>query len=416
VSWFLLLGILSSGGVNLLKFSGVVSPPTASYITQGIRYAEEVDAECLIIQIDTPGGLDESMRQIIKGIMDARVPVVSWVAPAGARAASAGVFIVLSSHIAAMASGTNIGAAHPVALGGEMDSTMIEKVTNDAVAYIRGIAESRGRNAEWAERSVRESISSSAQEAHSLRVVDLVVNSLPELLEALDGRRVRLDSGYRVLKTSGAEVHERPMPWYQRFLAVLANPNVAYILLILGIYGILFEFQNPGAIFPGAVGAVSLILAFYSLQILPVNYAGVALIALALILFVLEFYITSYGMLTLGGTTALVLGSLLLFNSPQSSFRVSTTLIIVVAALAAGFLILVLCFGVRAHLRRPITGKEGLVGGIGIAKTELSPSGTVLVQGELWQATSNEPVAKDEPVEVIGIEGMVLKVKPTKRR
>lgn len=415
MKWLILFGLLGAGEVDYLKLSGVVSPATASYITQAIRRAERGNVECVVIEIDTPGGLDESMRQIVKVIMGAKVPVVSWVHPAGARAASAGVFIVLASHVAAMTPGTNIGAAHPVAIGGTLDSAAVEKVVNDAVAYLRGIAQERGRNERWAERAVRESISSSAKEAHSLRVVDLVVSSRAELLEQIDGRRVRTEAGERVLRTKGVQVREVPMTWYQRILAILANPNIAYILLILGIYGIIFELQNPGAVFPGVVGALSLILAFYSLHILPVNYAGVALIALAIILFILELYITSYGLLTLGGVTALILGSLLLFQTPHPWFQVSTWLIIVVAVLAGGFLLLLLGFGVRAHLRRPITGKEGMIGAKGVTKTQLRLSGMVMVQGELWQATSDQPVEKGEPVEVIGVEGMVLKVKPIRR-
>jgi len=399
--------------VAVLKFSGVVGPVSAQFITEGIKRAESEHSECFVIEMDTPGGLDESMREIIKAIFASKVPVVTYVYPPGGRAASAGVFILLASHIAAMAPGTNVGAAHPVAMGDQkMDSTMAEKVTNDAVAYIKSIAEKRGHNVDWAELAVRKSISSSETEALKSKVIDLVAPSLNDLLDKLDGRTVVLESGERVLHTRGAQVKFFEMNLLQKILAIITNPNVAYILLLLGTYGLFFELQNPGAIFPGVVGGICLILAFYALHLLPVNYAGLALIILAILMFILEVKVTSHGILAIGGITSMVIGSLLLFESPQPFYHLSLPVIIGAVVVTALFFILIVGFAIRAHLRKPVTGREGLLGEVGIAKTDLHPSGTILVHGELWNAVSvSGNIREGEAVEVIKISGgMTLEV------
>lgn len=398
--------------VWVLRFSGPIGPVSAKYITNGVEKANDAKAECLILEMDTPGGLDESMREIIQAILQSAIPVITYVYPSGARAASAGVFITLASHVAAMAPGTNIGAAHPVAMGGkEMDEEMKEKVTNDAAAYIKSIAEKRQRNMKWAEDAVRKSVSATEKEALKLRVIDLVAGSLEELIEKLDKRKVKLDGKEIILQTASAKIKKVGMTPVQRFLYLLTNPNIAYILLLLGIYGLFFELQNPGAIFPGVVGGICLILAFYSLQLLPVNYAGLALIVLAIIMFILEIKVTSYGLLTIGGIAALFFGSILLFESPVPFFRPSILLIAAAAIITAAFFALIVGLGIRAHLRKPITGKEGLVNEIGFAQTDLNPSGVVMVSGELWSAESGSgEIKKNEKVKVVEVKGMNIKV------
>ncbi len=398
--------------VAVLKFSGVVGPVSAQFITEGIRRAEYQNMECFILEMDTPGGLDESMREIIQKIFAAKVPVVVYVYPPGGRAASAGAFILLASHVAAMAPGTNVGAAHPVAMGDQkMDETMQEKVTNDAAAYIKSIAEKRGRNIGWAVEAVRKSISSSETEALKEKVIDLVAPSLNDLLDKLDGRTVMLESGDRILHTRDAQVKFIAMNVRQKILAIITNPNIAYILLLLGIYGLFFELQSPGAIFPGVVGGICLILAFYALHLLPVNYAGLALIILAILMFILEVKVTSHGILAIGGITSMVIGSLLLFESPQPYYHLSLPVIIGAVGITALFFIFIIGFAIRAHLRKPVTGKEGLLVEKGVAKTDLNPQGTILVHGELWNAVSVSGIIKEgEEVVVAKVVGMTLEV------
>jgi len=396
----------------LLRFSGPIGPVVARYIVSGIEKAQSEKAQLVILAMDTPGGLDESMREMVKTILNSKIPIIGYVYPAGARAASAGVFIMMASHIAAMAPGTNIGAAHPVAMGGkEIDSVMQDKVTNDAVAYLKSIAHQRKRNEDWAEKAVRQSVSATENEALKLKIIDLVARSIEELIQALNNRVVSIDDQKIILSTTAAKIKNYDMSPTQRFLFLLTNPNIAYILLLLGIYGLFFELQNPGAIFPGVIGGIALVLAFYSFQMLPVNYAGLALIILGIIMFILEIKITSYGLLTIGGITSLFLGSLLLFESPLPFFRPSIVLLIVAAVVTALFFALIVGLGIRAHLRKPTTGKEGLVGAIGIASEDLNPSGTIMVEGELWSAESvSGLIEKGEKVKVLEVKGMLLKV------
>ncbi|RKY60722.1 MAG: nodulation protein NfeD, partial [Candidatus Latescibacterota bacterium] len=326
--------------------------------------------------------------------------------------ASAGVFVTLAAHIAAMAPGTNIGAAHPVMLGGErMGKEMSEKVTNDAVAYIKAIAERRGRNQKWAEDAVRKSISSTPEEALKAGVIDVIAEDLEELLEKIDGRKVKLPSGEKVLHTKGAKIVEIRMSFRDKILQTLSNPNIAYILLILGFYGLIFELSNPGAILPGVIGGICIILAFYALQMLPVNYAGLLLILLGLGLLIADIKVPSYGLLTVGGIVSMTLGSLMLFRTPGSFLSVSWPVILAAVITTAAFFIFAIGMAIKARLTKPVSGKEGLIGERGVARTPLEPSGMVLVHGELWQAKSDEPVGEGEEVEVVAVEGLKLKVK-----
>lgn len=409
---FLLLGV---NDVFIADLDGVISPASSSYLIRVIGAAEEESASCLIFKIDTPGGLDLSMREITKRILNAKIPVVVYVAPKGARAASAGVFILYAGHVAAMSPGTNVGAAHPVGMGGEkMDSVMIEKVTNDAVAYIKSLAKERGRNERWAEQSVRESASIDAETALDLNVIDLIADDEQDLMGKLEGRKVRVSGQSVVLLLGRSETRQVKMTLRERLLLLLTNPNIAYVLLLLGIYGLFFELQNPGMIFPGVVGGICLILGFYSLHLLPVNYAGVALIVLSAILFILEIYIVSHGFLTIGGIVALVFGSLILFESDVPYLRVSWEVIMLVVIVIAAFVIFLLTLGVRAQFSRKVTGSEGLAGEVGMATTDITPQGgTVYVHGEYWSAISGGLIKKGKKVRVIEVKDMTLRVEET---
>jgi len=407
------LFILSSTPVDLVEFEGVIGPVTAEFLTKSISKAEKEKAQLVIIALDTPGGLDESMRIIVKKILNADVPVCVFVYPPGARAASAGVFITLAAHIAAMAPGTNIGAAHPVTMGQKVDTTLIEKITNDAVAYIKSIAKKRGRNVKWAELAVRESKSSTAKEALSQNVVDLVAENIEDLLKKIDGKVVKLASGREVkLETKEAKVNKIKMGLRERILAIISNPNIAYILLILGFYGLIFELSHPGAILPGVIGAISLILAFYAFQTLPVNYAGVLLILLAMVLFIAEVKVQSHGLLGLGGVISLLLGSLMLFETGVPYLSLSWSTIITVLILTLIFFFFVIAKGIQALKKKPETGVEGLLGLQGVAKSDITnKDGVVLVHGELWKAISESQIKEGEEVVVIGTRGLTLIVK-----
>ncbi len=403
--------------VHIMTLDGVINPVATDFIRTGIETAEKEDSECLIIQMDTPGGLMKSMQEIVKDIMASPVPVVVYVAPPGSRAGSAGVFITLAAHIAAMAPGTNIGAAHPVNLGMSADTsgTMMEKITNDAVAFIRSIAEKRGRNADWAEKAVRESASVPASEALKLHVVDVIAENVDSLLAWMDGRKVDVLSGEKVLHTANAEKRFIKMSLRFKILNVISDPNIAYILLLIGIYGIFFELYNPGAILPGVVGGISLILAFYALHTLPVNYAGLLLILFAVILFVAEIKIPSYGMLTVGGIVSFVLGSLMLFKGPVPFLTISWKLIAFAAALTALFFLFAVGMGIRAQRKKSVTGREGLIGEVGVALENFNQGrGQVSIHGEIWKAKSEDKIRKGEDVKVVATEGLNIIVKKLK--
>jgi membrane-bound serine protease (ClpP class) len=358
--------------VMVATYEGVINPVTAEYLHDALVAAEQAKAQALILQLDTPGGLDTSMRLIIKDFTGASVPVVVYVAPSGGRAASAGVFLTLAAHVSAMAPGTNIGAAHPVAMGGEMDKTMKEKVENDAVAYIKSIAEQRGRNVAWAEDAVRKSVSATEREALKLKIIDLVADDLTDLLQKLDNRKVMIGPNTVLLHTKETAVIHYAMGWRLELLKALSDPNIAYLLMTIGSIGLLAELYNPGAVLPGVVGAISLILAFYSLQSLPVNYAGVLLILLGIVFFVLEATVTSYGVLAIGGVVSMVLGSLMLIKTDAPFLQISWAVIIPVVTTAAAFSLLIVGMGVRAMRSRPVSGREGMVGLVPCRRKERS--------------------------------------------
>ncbi|MFQ5847154.1 MAG: nodulation protein NfeD [Candidatus Methylomirabilales bacterium] len=405
-------GHAASPSVYVAEVEGIISPSTADFIVGAIHKAEQVQAQALIIELDTPGGLDLSMRAIIKEILRSPVPVVVYVSPGGARAASAGAFITIAAHVAAMTPGTNIGAAHPVQMGGgKMDEEMAKKVENDAAAYIRGLADRRGRNAKWAEKAVRESVSITAKEALTLKVIDLIADDRADLLAKIDGRTVVTGAGKITLKTKAATLVEVEMSFRDKVLKVISNPTIAYMLLILGMAGLYFELSNPGAILPGVLGGISLILAFYALQTLPINFAGLILIILGVLLFIAELQVVSHGVLTAGGIAAMLLGSLMLIDSPAPFLRISLSAIIGVTAATAAFFFLVIGAAIRVHRRQPVTGREGLIGQRGVARTALKPEGQIFVVGEIWNAKCDEAVESGGHVEVTGIAGLTLQVR-----
>ena len=405
-----------SSTIYVLRVEGTINPILVDYIERGIDQAEENNATACIIQLDTPGGLDTAMRDIVKEIVNAQVPVVVYVSPSGARAASAGVFITIAAHVASMAPNTSIGAAHPVSIGAEgeqqVSETMEEKVVNDAAAYIRSIAEAHGRNMEWAEKAVRESVSATEQEALELNVIDMVAPNLDALISQLDGREVNLLDGRVVtLKTHGATIRNVDMSTIEDFLYTIADPNIAYILLSLAMLGIFVEITNPGLIFPGVVGAICLLMAFYALGMLPVNYAGVLLIVLAFGLFVAEVFTTTFGLFTAGGVTALVIGSLILFKGGSTLFQVSPWLIAGVTIFIGGLFAFVVNRVIHAHRKQASTGREELIGKKAIVKVALQPEGTVFLKGERWIAVSKEgPVKPGEEVIITGVDGLTLQV------
>ena len=441
---------------------GPISPVSADYIQKQVEKAEDDGTDLVILQLDTPGGLMASTRQIVKVLFGARVPVAVYVAPPGARAASAGVFITMAAHVAAMAPGTNIGAAHPVNIGGgnpfspkketpeeekrgegdkteegkegrgeeESDSkpgtrnsepesgapaaddadVMGQKVLNDTVAFVRSIAEKQGRNADWAEKAVRESVSVTETEALELNVIDIIAEDIDELLAAMDGMSVKVSGEEVVLAVKGGTVIDRPMGWRHRVLGALSDPNVAYILMMLGIYGLFFELANPGVILPGVLGGIFLILAFFSFQVIPINYAGFLLILVAVILFILEVKVVSYGMLSVGGIASLFLGSIMLFESADPYYKLSLSLVIGVTAFTALFFVVGLGLAIRVQRKKPTTGTEGLIGEPGVVTVSLTPEGTVKVHGEIWKAVAGGSIETGGKVRVKAIEGMLLKV------
>lgn len=395
----------------MIEIDGGVGPATVSYIRSGLETAEERRCPVFIIKLNTPGGLLESTRDIIQDLLEARVPVFVYVAPGGGRAGSAGVFITLAGHMAAMAPGTNIGAAHPVGLGGKSDtSAMFDKVTNDAAAFARTIAKQRGRNEDWAERAVRESVSSTETEALKAGVIDFIAPSVDSLMALADGRVVKLKTKTVKLETAGIEVEVLEMNWREKFLSLISDPNIAYALLMLGIYGIFFELWSPGSIFPGVAGGISIILAGYALQMLPVNIAGLALILLSIVLFILEVNVSSMGMLAVGGVISFVAGSVMLIDSPFEFMKVSPSVIITTAVVTTLFFLVLIGLGLKAQFRRKSDGSEGVVGEKAEALTEIAPekAGKVKALGEIWTAFSDEVIHAGETVWVRKVDGLKL--------
>lgn len=402
--------------VLTLKASGSINPGLADFIVEGINRAEKEKAAALVILLDTPGGLEASMRKICQAIINAKVPVIVYVSPKGARAASAGVFVTVAAHVAAMAPGTNIGAAHPVGIGiGKMDKVMTEKVVSDMVAFGRSLAKERGRNADWVEKAIRKSVSIDAEEAARQKVVDFVAEDLDEVLQKANGLTVKVAGRTEKLKTTGVPVREIPEGLSTRILKHIADPNVAFILMMIGLAGLYFELAHPGVVLPGLVGALALILAFYAFQTLPVNYTGLLLILLAFVFFVLEIYMTSYGLLSLGGIISLVLGSMMLFRGGGPGMEIAWRVLIPTVLAVATFFITLAGLVVRSQMRRAMTGSAGLIGEQGVAHTDVTPQGgQVFVHGEYWQAVSQEPIAKGELVEVEEVVGLKLRVRRPK--
>jgi len=394
--------------VMIIELEGSINPGTAMFVSRGLEKAKKQAAELSIIRLDTPGGLASSMRTIVKAILNSPIPVAVYVGPRGAGAASAGVLVTVAGHIAAMAPGTNIGAAHPVTAGGkDIEKTMSEKVVNDMAAYARGIAEDKGKNGEWVEKAIRESVSITADEALKNNVIDLVAKDIDELLKLLDGREVSVVGGKVTLKTAGLTKTYYHPDFRDKVLKTISDPNIAYILMMIGLAGLYFELSHPGAIFPGVIGAISLIVAFYSFQTLPVNYAGLILIALAIIFFIAEIKVASYGILSIGGLISLTLGSIMLFEDVMVSLNLMAPTIILVG----GFFVVVAALAFRAYRAKPKSGTEGLLGEMGVVRRVLDPEGLVFVHGEIWKAKAKEKLEPGESIEVEGVDGLLLKVR-----
>lgn len=397
--------------IELVRIHDTINPGLQDFIEHAVKKSEEESAECLILELDTPGGLVTAMRGIVKAMMNAKIPVVVFVSPSGAQAASAGVFITAAADVAAMAPGTNIGAAHPVtATGGNVPETMNEKVVNDLVAFVKSLAEERGRNAKWLEEAVRKSVSATAEEAFAQNVIDLVAQDLPDLVNQLDGWEVHRKGYQRTLRTRGKPIQVIEPGWRHKVLRAISNPNIAYILLMIGLAGLYFELSQPGVVLPGVIGAIALVLSFYAMQTIPVNYAGFVLIILAVIFFILEIKVSSYGMLSLAGILSLILGSLMLFHVPGQPFRVAMPVFIPTVLTVSAFFAGVAALAFRAQMRRPQVGVEALVGAEGTVTQALNPEGKVFIQGELWNAESDEPIPEGNRVRVVSVRNLKLHV------
>lgn len=399
-----------SAPVYLVRISGAISPGNADFLDLAIHKANAEGAGCLIVMLDTPGGLAESMRKMVMAIYESRIPVVVYVAPSGARAASAGVMITMAADVAAMAPGTHIGAAHPVNAGGkDLGETMAEKVTNDMVAFVKSIAEKRERNIEWAEKAVRESVSVTETEALEKKIIDLVARDVDDLVAQINGLEIK---GKALVDIDPANRIWIAESMRTRILKALSDPNIAYILMMIGLAGLYFELSHPGVILPGVIGSIALILAFYSFQTLPVNIAGVLLILLALIFFIMEMKIASYGLLSVAGLISLLLGSLMLFDRTGGQIGISWTVIVPTISLVGGFFVVVAGLVFRSRIRRPMTGESGLIGETGVVKTPLTPTGRIQVHGEVWFARCRTPLTVGQRVRVTAVDGLTLEVEP----
>ncbi|GIV20454.1 MAG: serine protease [Armatimonadota bacterium] len=399
--------------VIVMRMEGVIAPPNAEYFSRTLRIARERGAQLLVVEMDTPGGLMSSMEDIVKGILASDIPVAVYVSPSGAKAGSAGVFITVAAHIAAMAPGTSIGAAHPVSSTGEdIPGAMEKKVVNYAASYIRSLAEQRGRNADWAEMAVRESAAIGEKQALEKRVIDLVAPDLNTLLRQIDGRSVKLPQRTVVLRTREAPIQRSEMVLRERLLHVLVNPNVLAILGVLALYGLIAEIQNPGAIFPGVIGAISLLLMLYGFSVLPVSWAGIALLVLAIILFIADAFAPSHGVLTLGGAISMLLGLLMLFESPDPALRVSWVVALTLTGLTSLFFVFIVAAGIRAQQVRRVTGMEAMKGAVAVARTDIAPRGKIFYDGAYWNAVAEgESIKAGERVVIERMEGLTAVVR-----
>jgi membrane-bound serine protease (ClpP class) len=405
---------------NVITVEGVITAPTAKYIASGIEEAKKDNAEGLIILLDTPGGVDTAMRDIAKSILNAPIAVIVYVSPSGARAASAGVIITEAAHVAAMAPGTNIGAAHPVSIGlggstGEKDKTMTEKLENDAAAYARSIAKMRGRSEEWVEKAVRKSESITAEKALELNVIDFLAPDIDKLLAAIDQKEVNLAGVKKKISTKNAVINNKKMGTRQGILSAISDPNISYILLLIGLAGLYFELSTPGAILPGVIGGISLLLAFFGLSTLPVNYTGILLIIFGVILFIAEIKVMSHGILTVGGVISLIMGSLLLFDTTEPALRLSFQVLVPAIIVASGFFIVVIWLAIKAQMRKHFTGAEAMVGAEAEVMSDIDREGDVFIKGEYWKASSEKPVKKGSKVKIIRVEGLKLIVEEIKK-
>lgn len=401
-------GLAGENDIYVIKMSSSINPAVAAFLEKGISKASSEKASCIIIELDTPGGLAESMRVIVKAIFASKVPVVIYVAPSGSRAASAGVMITMAADIAAMAPGTNIGAAHPVGAGGkDIDGAMSEKIINDMVAHAKSVAAKRGRNAEWVEKAIRKSVSVTETEALKENVIDIVAKDLDDLIRQINGRKIE-DKG--VLRLDNAKKIILKEDLRTKILKTIGDPNIAYILLMIGLAGLYFELSHPGAVLPGVVGGICIILAFFALHTIPVNYAGILLILLALVFFIMEMKITSYGLLSIAGITSLLLGSLMLFESEGTDLRLSWGVLLPTIIMVSGFFVVISGLVFKSHMSKPMTGVRGLVGEIGVVREALRPEGKVFVHGELWKAVSKDPIEIGSKVRVMNVVNLVLEV------
>ena len=406
--------VFAANQIVVVKIFGAINPAVAEFVSQEIHQANKEQQALIVLNMDTPGGLDTSMRQIIKKIQSSHVPVASYVSPSGSRAASAGTFITIASHIAAMAPGTNIGAAHPVNMMGgnnQQESTMDKKVVNDAAAYIRSLAELRNRNSHWAELAVVKSVSISAEEAKRLNVIDLIAGNVKALILAIDGREIQTTSGPMTLKTGRLEIVYHEMSPRLKMLDIISNPNVAYVLMMIGVVGLYFEMSNPGLVFPGVIGAVSMVLALYAMQTLPIDYAGLLLVLLGALFFIAEIGVMSYGLLSLAGVVSIFLGSTMLIDSDDPAMQISQSILYPTLGLTIVFSIGIIFFATQTRNLKKQGGAEGMLGETGIVKENLNPHGRVLVHGELWDAECEGKIMEGEHVIVESVEGLKVRVK-----
>ena len=412
---------LAADKALLLEVNGAISPAMQDYITRGIAQAVEMKAKVVIIELNTPGGLETSMRGINEAIITSPIPVISYVSPSGARAASAGTFIMYASHFAIMAPGTNIGAASPVSLTPEekTDSTILstheKKATNDAAAYLRSLAQLRGRNAEWGELAVTKAVSVSAEEAKKLNVINDVAKDIPQLFTQINGKQTLIQGVTKIVDTKNLGVERMPLDWRSKFLAFITDPNIAYLLMLAALYGLFFELSNPGLILPGVAGVIALLLALYAFQLMPVNYVGLALIILGIAFMIFEVYVSSFGVIGVGGVIAFIVGSIMLYDSNDPTFRITLTLILFMATLTTVFILLLVTIMVRSHKRAVVTGQEGLIGNEATVLNIDQDNITVMLMGEIWRAESDSMLVPGQRVKVVKSQGLTLTVKPIEK-